>query len=82
MKMSIPKSLTEKGCAHRADCPQLELLPLRLSSTSYLSECQFYRTEICNRWVRKPTIGIETEYNQRDGQTRPPPWVHRHRRAA
>jgi len=36
-----------------------------------LSECQFYRTEICNRWVRKPTIGIETEYNQRDGQTRP-----------
>jgi len=32
-------------------------------STSYLSECQFDRTEICDHLVRKATNRIETAYN-------------------
>src|SRR5262245_1481999 len=44
------QSSNEKGCAHRADCPQSEFFPLRLSSTSYLSECHSIARKFAIAW--------------------------------
>jgi hypothetical protein len=60
MKMSIFPIVEQKtGQAQPADRAASKILVTAYLSTSYLSECQFHRTEICDHLVRKPTIGLK-----------------------